>query len=78
MIRGAAVATESARWELLRHASLFFCLDDDLDSYLVALDKYTGKQSWLAKRPEMLGGYSVPVVVTSGKQTDTSWLAVES
>ena len=60
----------AANSPILHGDKLFFCLDDDLDSYLVALDKYSGKQKWLTKRPEMLGGYSVPVVVTSGKQTD--------
>ncbi|GIS62109.1 MAG: hypothetical protein CM1200mP2_43340 [Planctomycetaceae bacterium] len=60
----------AANSPILHEDKLFFCLDDDPDSYLVALDKYSGKQKWLTKRPEMLGGYSVPVVVTSGKQTD--------
>ena len=60
----------AANSPILHGDRLFFCLDDDLNSYLVALDKYSGKQVWLAKRPEMLGGYAVPVVVTSGKQTD--------
>ena len=49
---------------------VIFCLDDDLNSYLLAVDKYTGQQKWLTPRPEMLGGYAVPVMVTAGGRSD--------
>ena len=60
----------AANSPIIHEDKVIFCLDDDLNSYLLALDKYTGQQKWLTKRPEMLGGYSVPVVVTAGGQTD--------
>ncbi|MBQ16353.1 MAG: serine/threonine protein kinase [Planctomycetaceae bacterium] len=60
----------AANSPILHEDKVIFCLDDDLASYILALDKYTGKPKWTTKRPEMLGGYAVPVVVTSGKQTD--------
>jgi outer membrane protein assembly factor BamB len=40
--------------------------DDDLDAYLIAVDKKTGDVRWRVPRPEMLGGYAVPVVCTVG------------
>ena len=49
---------------------VIFNQDDDLAPYLLALDKYTGKVRWRTPRPEMLGGYAVPVVCRAGDQTD--------
>ena len=49
---------------------VIFNLDDDLASYLIALDKYTGKLRWRTERPEMLGGYAVPVLCEAGGRTD--------
>ncbi len=49
---------------------VIFNLDDDLASYLLALDKVTGEVRWKTPRPEMLGGYAVPVISTVGGQTD--------
>ncbi len=49
---------------------LIFCLDDDLDPYILALDKYTGKLMWRTPRPEMLGGFSSPVVCRGGERED--------
>jgi len=49
---------------------VIFNLDDDLSSYLIALDKRTGKVVWQTPRPEMLGGYAVPVMCTAGGRTD--------
>ena len=36
--------------------------DDDLDAFLVAVDKKTGDVRWRVARPDMLGGYAVPVI----------------
>ena len=49
---------------------VLFNLDDDLASYLVALDRKTGDVRWKKERPEMLGGYAVPVLCTAGGRTD--------
>jgi len=49
---------------------VIFNQDDDLASFLIAFDKYTGKQRWRTPRPEMLGGYAVPVLCTVGGRTD--------
>jgi len=34
--------------------TVFFCLDDDLLPYVVAVDAATGKQRWKTLRPDML------------------------
>lgn len=44
--------------------------DDDLRPFLLAVDKYTGKQRWKTERPEMLGGYSLPVLCHAEGRTD--------
>ena len=44
--------------------------DDDLEPYLIALDKHTGKVRWRIERPEMLGGYAVPVLCEASGRTD--------
>lgn len=49
---------------------VLFNQDDDLAPFLMAVDKYTGKVRWKTERPEMLGGYSVPVICQAGGQTD--------
>ena len=49
---------------------VIFNLDDDLNAYLVALDKATGELRWHTPRPEMLGGYAVPVLCTANGRTD--------
>ncbi|MCL6505188.1 MAG: PQQ-binding-like beta-propeller repeat protein [Pirellulales bacterium] len=41
---------------------VIFNQDDDLDSYLLALDAATGTVRWKTPRPEMLAGYAVPVI----------------
>lgn len=41
---------------------VIFNQDDDLDSYLLALDAATGMPRWKSPRPEMLAGYAVPVI----------------
>ena len=50
--------------------SVVFCLDDDLNPYLVCVDAATGKQKWKTSRPDMLAGYAVPVVCETKGQTD--------
>lgn len=49
---------------------LIFNMDDDLAPYLLALDKRTGKRRWKTDRPEMLGGYAVPVICKAGGRED--------
>lgn len=49
---------------------VIFNLDDDLSAYLIALDKRTGEVRWRTPRPEMLGGYAVPVLCTANGRTD--------
>jgi outer membrane protein assembly factor BamB len=44
--------------------------DDDLEPYLIAVDKHTGEVRWKTERPEMLGGYSVPVLCEANGRTD--------
>jgi len=49
---------------------VIFNLDDDLASYLIALDVESGSIRWKTERPEMLGGYAVPVLCTANGRTD--------
>jgi len=49
---------------------VIFNLDDDLNAYLIALDKDSGSIRWETKRSEMLGGYAVPVLCEAGGRTD--------
>ena len=49
---------------------VLFNQDDDLAPFLLAVDKYTGKQVWKTPRPEMLAGYAVPVICRAGGQED--------
>ncbi len=49
---------------------VIFNLDDDLASYIVALDRKTGDVRWKKERPEMLGGYAVPVVCKANGRSD--------
>ncbi len=50
--------------------TVVFNLDDDLNSYLIALDVESGDIRWQTGRPEMLGGYAVPVLCTANGRTD--------
>ena len=49
---------------------VIFNLDDDLASYLIAFDTESGSVRWQTDRPEMLGGYAVPVLCTANGRTD--------
>lgn len=50
--------------------TVFFNLDDDLASYLIAFDAESGSVKWQTDRSEMLGGYAVPVLCTADGRTD--------
>jgi outer membrane protein assembly factor BamB len=50
--------------------TVFFCLDDDLLPYVIAIDSATGKQRWKTLRPDMLAGYAIPVMCEAGGRTD--------
>ena len=49
---------------------VIFNQDDDLAPFLLALDKVTGEVRWRTRRPEVLAGYSLPVICTANGQTD--------
>ena len=49
---------------------VYFNQDDDLNSFLLAVDAETGKLRWRTERPEMLAGYSVPVICEFGGRKD--------
>ncbi len=49
---------------------VIFDQDDDLSPYLLALDAKTGAERWKTPRPEMLAGYSVPVLCEAAGRTD--------
>lgn len=49
---------------------VLFNQDDDLAPFLIAFDKRTGKVRWKTERPEMLGGYAVPVIVKANGRED--------
>ncbi len=50
--------------------TVFFCLDDDLLPYVVAVDSASGKQRWKTMRPDMLAGYAIPVLCAAQGRTD--------
>jgi outer membrane protein assembly factor BamB len=50
--------------------SVIFCLDDDLNPYLLCVDAATGKPRWKTPRPDVLAGYAVPVVCETKDRTD--------
>lgn len=50
--------------------TVFFCQDDDLAPFVVALDAKTGKEKWKTLRSEMLAGYSLPVLCEANGRTD--------
>lgn len=47
-----------------------FCQDDDLNPFVLSLDKKTGALRWKTERPEMLAGYSLPVICEANGQRD--------
>lgn len=60
----------TAQAPMLYQDKLIYCQDDDLGSFILALDKKTGNPIWRTPREDMLAGYSVPVIVTAGGRTD--------
>ena len=49
---------------------VYFSQDDDLASYVMALDAKTGRSLWRTPREDMLAGYATPVFCTVKNQTD--------
>jgi len=49
---------------------VFFVQDDDLNSFVICLDALSGEQLWKTPRPEMLAGYSLPVMCEAGGRKD--------
>lgn len=60
----------AANSPIVHDGLVIFCQDDDLFPYVVAVEAQTGKLRWRTPRPEMLGGYSVPVLCTVNGRTD--------
>lgn len=60
----------AANSPILYEDLVIFALDDDLAAYIVAYDQATGDVRWRTERPEMLGGYAVPVLCTANGRTD--------
>jgi len=55
---------------IVHEGRVFFCMDDDLAPFVVALDAKTGKQIWKTARHEMLAGYAIPVICEAEGRTD--------
>ena len=49
---------------------VYFAQDDDLNSFLLCLDAKTGQAIWKTPRPEMLAGYSLPVICEANGRKD--------
>jgi outer membrane protein assembly factor BamB len=49
---------------------VFFVQDDDLNSFVICLDALSGEPIWKTPRPEMLAGYSLPVMCEAGGRKD--------
>ncbi|MEO2048912.1 MAG: PQQ-binding-like beta-propeller repeat protein [Pirellulales bacterium] len=60
----------AAHSPIVHNEMLIFNQDDDLSPFLLALDKQTGKVLWKTDRPEMLAGYSIPVICRAGQRED--------
>ncbi|MDB6055388.1 MAG: Pyrrolo-quinoline quinone [Verrucomicrobiales bacterium] len=55
---------------LLWNDTLFLIVDQDQDSYLLALDKKTGNQKWRVNRPEFRRGFASPIIWAQSNRTD--------
>jgi len=64
------MAWGSASSPILIDDLVIFCQDDDLAPMLYAFDKLTGKIRWQTPRPDMLGGYSMPVICHIGNRAE--------
>jgi len=60
----------SAQSPIIYKDTLIYAQDDDLTPFLMAVDKYTGELRWRTARPDMLAGYSTPVLCTANGRTD--------
>jgi len=49
---------------ILADNSVILVCDQNMDSYIIAIDKRTGKQLWKTSRPEVKSGHSTPVIYT--------------
>ncbi len=64
------MAWGAASSPILYQDLVIFSQDDDLNPTLYAFDKRTGKEKWRTARPDMLAGYSLPVLCSAGGRTD--------
>lgn len=55
---------------VVRGDKVYFSQDDDLASFVMALDARTGERIWRTDRSDMLAGYSCPVFCTANGRTD--------
>ncbi len=55
---------------IIYNGTVFFCQDDDLTPFLVAVDAKTGKEKWKVQRKDMLAGYALPVICEANGRTD--------
>ena len=55
---------------IVHDGTIYFNQDDDLSPVLFAVDAKSGAIKWTAERPDMLGGYAVPVICEANGQTD--------
>jgi outer membrane protein assembly factor BamB len=60
----------SAQSPIIYKDMLIYSQDDDLSPFIMAVDKLTGKLRWKTDRPDMLAGYSTPVLCTANGRTD--------
>ena len=55
---------------IVHDGTVFFCQDDDLAPFLVAVDAKTGQEKWKTLRKDMLAGYALPVLCEANGRTD--------
>lgn len=55
---------------IVHDGKVFFCQDDDLAPFLVAVDAQSGKEVWKTLRKDMLAGYALPVLCEADGRTD--------
>ncbi len=60
----------SAQSPIIYKNMLIYSQDDDLAPFIMAVDKLTGELLWKTDRPDMLAGYSTPVLCTANGRTD--------
>lgn len=55
---------------MVHEGRVFFCQDDDLSPFVVAVNANSGKELWKTARPDMLAGYALPVMCETKDRTD--------